>query len=150
MAESMENPKPFLKSLTGQMVVVKLKWGMEYKGERSSEANCSQRLFRPALPGSKPHTAPSLPSPLAGKLESVDQYFNVQVSASCSRSPRAAACSSPGWLLPSASRLAAGAASPCPTTVAPRACVWRPSQLLETEEWVGGVKEGDLGEVLIR
>ncbi|KAA0154104.1 hypothetical protein FNF27_04296 [Cafeteria roenbergensis] len=66
MAESMENPKPFLKSLTGQMVVVKLKWGMEYKG----------------------------------KLESVDQYFNVQ--------------------------------------------------LLETEEWVGGVKEGDLGEVLIR
>lgn len=26
------NPKPFLKGLTGKPVVVKLKWGMEYKG----------------------------------------------------------------------------------------------------------------------
>ncbi|PAA94101.1 hypothetical protein BOX15_Mlig017958g1, partial [Macrostomum lignano] len=26
------NPKPFLASLTGKAVVVKLKWGMEYKG----------------------------------------------------------------------------------------------------------------------
>jgi small nuclear ribonucleoprotein F len=26
------NPKPFLNGLTGKMVVVKLKWGMEYKG----------------------------------------------------------------------------------------------------------------------
>lgn len=26
------NPKPFLAELTGQEVVVKLKWGMEYKG----------------------------------------------------------------------------------------------------------------------
>ena len=26
------NPKPFLNSLTGKPVVVKLKWGMEYKG----------------------------------------------------------------------------------------------------------------------
>ncbi len=26
------NPKPFLMSLVGQPVVVKLKWGMEYKG----------------------------------------------------------------------------------------------------------------------
>ena len=27
------NPKPFLKDLTGKAVIVKLKWGMEYKGE---------------------------------------------------------------------------------------------------------------------
>jgi small nuclear ribonucleoprotein (snRNP)-like protein len=27
------NPKPFLAELTGQEVVVKLKWGMEYKGQ---------------------------------------------------------------------------------------------------------------------
>jgi len=27
------NPKPFLNELTGKPVVVKLKWGMEYKGE---------------------------------------------------------------------------------------------------------------------
>ena len=26
------NPKPFLTGLTGQEVIVKLKWGMEYKG----------------------------------------------------------------------------------------------------------------------
>ena len=29
---SIVNPKPFLASLTGQEVLVKLKWGMEYKG----------------------------------------------------------------------------------------------------------------------
>lgn len=26
------NPKPFLNNLTGKKVIVKLKWGMEYKG----------------------------------------------------------------------------------------------------------------------
>jgi small nuclear ribonucleoprotein (snRNP)-like protein len=26
------NPKPFLQDLTGKTVVVKLKWGMEYRG----------------------------------------------------------------------------------------------------------------------
>ena len=26
------NPKPFLNALTGKPVMVKLKWGMEYKG----------------------------------------------------------------------------------------------------------------------
>ena len=26
------NPKPFLNQLTGKQVLVKLKWGMEYKG----------------------------------------------------------------------------------------------------------------------
>ncbi|VDL98629.1 unnamed protein product [Schistocephalus solidus] len=26
------NPKPFLNSITGKLVIVKLKWGMEYKG----------------------------------------------------------------------------------------------------------------------
>ena len=30
------NPKPFLKDLTGKAVIVKLKWGMEYKGEGQS------------------------------------------------------------------------------------------------------------------
>jgi small nuclear ribonucleoprotein F len=29
---SIINPKPFLTALTGQEVIVKLKWGMEYKG----------------------------------------------------------------------------------------------------------------------
>ena len=26
------NPKPFLNGLSGQQIIVKLKWGMEYKG----------------------------------------------------------------------------------------------------------------------
>ncbi|EAN33620.1 Small nuclear ribonucleoprotein F [Theileria parva strain Muguga] len=30
------NPKPFLTSLAGKTVVVKLKWGMEYKGTLKS------------------------------------------------------------------------------------------------------------------
>lgn len=27
------NPKPFLNGLTGKLVIVKLKWGMEYRGQ---------------------------------------------------------------------------------------------------------------------
>jgi small nuclear ribonucleoprotein F len=30
------NPKPFLSDLTGQLVKVKLKWGMEYQGKLES------------------------------------------------------------------------------------------------------------------
>mmetsp|Transcript_10045 Transcript_10045/g.11728 ORF Transcript_10045/g.11728 Transcript_10045/m.11728 type:complete len:90 (-) Transcript_10045:507-776(-) len=30
------NPKPFLNDLTGKAVIVKLKWGMEYKGYLAS------------------------------------------------------------------------------------------------------------------
>ena len=33
------NPKPFLNGLTGKPVVVKLKWGMEYKGFLVSSDN---------------------------------------------------------------------------------------------------------------
>lgn len=33
------NPKPFLNGLTGKPVVVKLKWGMEYKGYLVSTDN---------------------------------------------------------------------------------------------------------------
>jgi len=32
MATVPVNPKPFLNELTGKPVIVKLKWGMEYKG----------------------------------------------------------------------------------------------------------------------
>lgn len=32
MAAVPVNPKPFIKELTGNPVIVKLKWGMEYKG----------------------------------------------------------------------------------------------------------------------
>lgn len=30
---SIVNPKPFLNELTGSLVLVKLKWGMEYRGK---------------------------------------------------------------------------------------------------------------------
>lgn len=33
------NPKPFLNNLTGKPVIVKLKWGMEYKGNYLVAAN---------------------------------------------------------------------------------------------------------------
>jgi small nuclear ribonucleoprotein F len=32
MALTPVNPKPFLNDLTGKLCIVKLKWGMEYKG----------------------------------------------------------------------------------------------------------------------
>eukprot|EP00941_MAST-03F_sp_MAST-3F-sp1_P006088 g6088.t1 len=32
MAALIQNPRPFLNELTGKTVVVKLKWGMEYRG----------------------------------------------------------------------------------------------------------------------
>ncbi|KAI4980488.1 hypothetical protein ZWY2020_020973, partial [Hordeum vulgare] len=35
------NPKPFLQNLIGKMIIVKLKWGMEYKG--SSRKRCGGR-----------------------------------------------------------------------------------------------------------
>ena len=74
MSVSMVNPKPFLKSMVGRIVVVKLKWGMEYQGELAGAEQAPRcRISRP------------LSGPLAGKLASVDQYFNVQVRG-CPRS----------------------------------------------------------------
>ena len=40
------NPKPFLNELTGKVVVVKLKWGMEYKGTRLAAPSCDIRERR--------------------------------------------------------------------------------------------------------
>ncbi|CDU18007.1 hypothetical protein YYC_04529 [Plasmodium yoelii 17X] len=39
------NPKPFLNSLVGNRVIIKLKWGMEYKGNlKSFDAYMNIRL----------------------------------------------------------------------------------------------------------
>lgn len=65
------NPKPFLNGLTGKAVLVKLKWGMEYKGkqralaERKSQLNC---------------TICQLLCPPQGYLVSVDGYMNLQLA----------------------------------------------------------------------
>ena len=37
------NPKPFLNDLTGKPIIAKLKWGMEYKGERTRAPNTQRR-----------------------------------------------------------------------------------------------------------
>ena len=99
------NPKPFLNDLTGKPVIVKLKWGMEYKGaHRMYTCTADQTPFPPppVAPRSDPPTGwkvyrarattkmacgylwrEGLPSPRcvapAGYLVSVDSYMNLQV-----------------------------------------------------------------------
>lgn len=34
MSSFLLNPKPFLQEMTGNIIIVKLKWGMEYKGKK--------------------------------------------------------------------------------------------------------------------
>ncbi len=52
------NPKPFLNDLTGKQVIVKLKWGMEYKGTLPPP---SRRPTAPSLTlSSLPHLQASL------------------------------------------------------------------------------------------
>ena len=65
------NPKPFLNGLTGKPVIVKLKWGMEYKGEcLCCWPVLDLRLFAPL------RNSLAL---RAGYLVSVDSYMNLQV-----------------------------------------------------------------------
>ena len=40
MASMPMNPKPFLNGLTGKAVMVKLKWGHEYKVRNMLESSC--------------------------------------------------------------------------------------------------------------
>ena len=46
--QTIVNPKPFLAGLTGKEVIVKLKWGMEYKGmsDGSSLYGCHQSCVK--------------------------------------------------------------------------------------------------------
>lgn len=45
------NPKPFLNGLTGKPVMVKLKWGMEYKGYLVSVDGYMNMQVRGGMPG---------------------------------------------------------------------------------------------------
>ncbi|KAG7347702.1 Sm ribonucleoprotein-like protein [Nitzschia inconspicua] len=46
MAQFIVNPKPFLADLTGKIVKVRLKWGMEYQGKlESSDAYMNLQLL---------------------------------------------------------------------------------------------------------
>ena len=68
------NPKPFLKDLTGKAVIVKLKWGMEYKGEGQSPF-----VRPPPTPWARAGTL-TRAGGRAGYLVSVDNYMNVQLA----------------------------------------------------------------------
>mmetsp|Transcript_18620 Transcript_18620/g.46102 ORF Transcript_18620/g.46102 Transcript_18620/m.46102 type:complete len:93 (+) Transcript_18620:304-582(+) len=47
MSQFIVNPKPFLGDLTGKQVVVRLKWGMEYRGNlASSDAYMNLQLLQ--------------------------------------------------------------------------------------------------------
>lgn len=73
-------PKPFLAEMTGKAVIVKLKWGMEYRGKTRDDLTvvdhglCLLLTWAPFQ-----LSAPSLASHLAGFLKSVDSYMNVQL-----------------------------------------------------------------------
>ena len=68
------NPKPFLNGLTGKPIIVKLKWGMEYKGMYlSRQALLLIAAFNTLM------TKLSDPAYGAGYLVSVDSYMNLQV-----------------------------------------------------------------------
>lgn len=71
------NPKPFLMDLVGKQVIIKLKWGMEYKGELRMASGWAA-IAGMALAGSLNGLHAS-PCPAAGKLISTDSYMNFQV-----------------------------------------------------------------------
>ncbi len=64
------NPKPFLNSLMGTSVIVKLKWSQEYKGVQPLICPRMRALCEAA---SRSHAA-------AGRLDSTDAYMNIQLS----------------------------------------------------------------------
>ncbi|CAM2107070.1 unnamed protein product [Caretta caretta] len=103
------NPKPFLNGLTGKPVMVKLKWGMEYKGYLVSvdgymnmQLANTEEYIDGALSGHLGHVTMSLPlnpkpflngvtgKPVMVKLKwgmeykgylvSVDSYMNMQLA----------------------------------------------------------------------
>ena len=64
MSVAPHNPKPFLNALTGKPVLVKLKWGMEYKVLRTTHFQV-QFIFT-----------------IQGYLVAVDGYMNLQLANS--------------------------------------------------------------------
>lgn len=125
------NPKPFINDLTGKQVIVKLKWGMEYKGallgpparlpaprltqqavRHSWSAQSTAMATLPALP-------PALPPPPAFWARPARRRPSVCM-------PLAHA----GYLVSTDS--------------------YMNLQLASTEEYIDGQFTGNLGEVLIR
>ena len=68
------NPKPFLQELTGKPTIVKLKWGMEYKGALPLRAGMD------LLPRLRARSDLCSRAAGAGFLASVDRYMNLQLA----------------------------------------------------------------------
>ena len=64
MSVAPHNPKPFLNALTGKPVLVKLKWGMEYKVLRTTHFQRPSNFT------------------IQGYLVAVDGYMNLQLANS--------------------------------------------------------------------
>ena len=78
------NPKPFLNDLTGKPIIAKLKWGMEYKGERTRALNTQRRERARRRRREAKHATDDSPPVFfshAGYLVSVDSYMNLQARA---------------------------------------------------------------------
>lgn len=72
------NPKPFLLDLVGKPVVVRLKWGMEYKGSVPRK-HLSILLFRRGSPYSDRIIVLRFRLCHTGILTSIDNYMNVEL-----------------------------------------------------------------------
>ena len=63
MSQLLLNPKPFLQEMTGNVIIVKLKWGMEYKGNVTVVTIDNYILWLLSL----------------GILIAIDSYMNLQM-----------------------------------------------------------------------
>ena len=77
------NPKPFLSELTGKAVIVKLKWGMEYKGELRKHIveNVPPHHHHRRRRRRRHLTAATGGPPPSGFLVSLDSYMNLQLAS---------------------------------------------------------------------
>lgn len=134
------NPKPFLNELTGKPVIVKLKWGMEYKGEtrgtRGSREGAGVELERSGV-----------------EL----QWREWRQHTRSSPRPRPSGASLALWSLTQPNRThqlnhktILKPIKPIKTGYLVSVDAYMNLQLANTEEYIDGQPTGSLGEVLIR
>ena len=74
------NPKPFLNGLTGKPVIVKLKWGMEYKGYLvSTDSYMNVQVWRP-LPFPASHPPLGGTSCIHLQVANTEEYIDGQLA----------------------------------------------------------------------
>ncbi len=136
------NPKPFLNDLTGKPVVVKLKWGMEYKGASKTgrTRETDRGPTRRRTPISHSHARLRTHSPFPLRLPGLRGRVHELAGAL-----GAGAAHGGGRV----SRVSLSLTSP-PPPLSLSTFIITPSQLASTEEFVDGKLTGELGEVFIR